>query len=171
MLSKITLASLTSAQVKSFRDKMVKKYDDYYDGDDFETEEIIRKSKDSANRVMNMFKAAMNLAYRNDYINSDAAWKKVPSFRGVGRSRKIFFTDEEVTSLLMATSGQFQNLLQVAINTGVRYGEIRSIKVADFDLKLKTLHLARGKTGERTVFLSDQTIALFSRLTKLRHPS
>jgi len=170
-LSKIILANITSAQVKSFRDKMVKKFDDYHEGDDFETEEIIRKSKDSANRVMNMFKAAMNLAYRNDYVNSDAAWKKVPGFRGVGRSRKVFFTDEEVTSLLMATEGQFQNLLQVALNTGARYGEIRSIKVSDFDMKQKTLLLARGKTGERIVFLSDQTIVLLNRLIKLRHPT
>jgi len=170
-LSKIILANLTSAQVKFFRDKMVKKFDDYHEGDDFETEEIIRKSKDSANRVMNMFKAAMNLAYRNDYVNSDAAWKKVPSFRGVGRSRKVFFTDEQVTSLLMVTDGQFQNLLQIAVNTGARYGEVRSLKVSDLDVKQKTLYLARGKTGERVVFLSEQTMTLLNRLTKLRHPT
>lgn len=165
-LEKITLANLTSLQVKSFRDNMVIKQDN----DDLESKERTRKSRDSANRVMGMFKAAMNLAYRNGFINTDAPWKKVPSFRCVGRSRKIFLTDDQVSSLLSVTTGQFRQLLQVALNTGARYGELRTAKVVDFDGKQKTLRLT-GKTGTRTVFLSEQAIGILTQASKLKHPN
>jgi len=168
-LTKIMISSLTSFQVKSFRDSMIKRCG--ADEGEFESEEKIRQSKDSANRVMNMFKAAMNLAYRNDFVNSDAAWKKVPCFKGVSRSRKIFFTDEEVTSLLSTTRGKFQQLIQLALNTGARYGELRAAKVSDFDTKQKSLYLSRGKTGERVVFLSEQTVSILKDIVKLRHPT
>jgi hypothetical protein len=51
-LAKTLISTLTSLQVRALRNKMVKKQD----GESIETKEKIRKSKDSANRVMNMFK-------------------------------------------------------------------------------------------------------------------
>jgi len=165
-LAKTKLSKLATSQVKSFRDSMVKTID----SDDYESLEIIRKSKDSANRVMNMFKAAMNLAYRNDYTSHDASWRKVLSFKKVSKNRDIFFTDSQVNSLLLASTGAFRKLLELAINTGARFGELRKLKVKDFDPKQMTLQLS-GKTGSRTCFLSQQATTLLKKLTKLKLPN
>lgn len=164
-LAKTKLSQLATNKVKSFRDGMVKTIDN----DDYESSEKIRKSKDSANRVMNMFKAALNLAYRNDFVSNDAPWRKVLSFKKVSRSRDIFFTDAQVNSLLLASNSDFRQLLELAINTGARYGELRELKAKDFDPKQMTLQLS-GKTGTRTCFLSQQTTTLLKELSKLKLP-
>jgi len=165
-LAKTKLSKLATNQVKSFRDSMVK----IIDSDQYEALEVARKSKDSANRVMNMFKAAMNLAYRNDYTSHDASWRKVPSFKRVSKNRDIFFTDSQVNSLLISSTASFRELLELAVNTGARYGELRHLQVKDFDPKQMTLQLS-GKTGTRTCFLSQQACALLKELSKLKLPN
>jgi len=164
-LDKTKLSKLATNQVKSFRDSMVKTID----SDEYEALEVVRKSKDSANRVMNMFKAAMNLAYRNDYTSHDAPWRKAPGFKRVSKNRDIFFTNAQVSSLLLASSSDFRQLLELAINTGARYGELRKLKVKDFDPKQMTMQLS-GKTGTRTCFLSQQATKLLKQLSKLKLP-
>jgi integrase len=110
------------------------------------------------------------MAYRNEYVNSDAAWRRVTNFRKVSRSRDIFFTDESVNDFLKVISGNFKQLIQLALNTGARYSELRFAKVGDFDAEQKTLTLS-GKTGKRTVFLSTHTTSVLKQITKLRHPT
>lgn len=160
-LLKSKLATLTTRQVKAFRDGMVK---------DDEDPEVIRKSKDSANRVMNMLKAALNLSYRNGMVNSDAAWKRVESFRNVGKARILFLTDEQVDALLESTTGGLHNLIELAVHTGARYGELCTARVGDFDAVEGTLYL-NGKTGSRTAYLSDSTVSLVKRLVKRKFPT
>lgn len=160
-LLKSKLTTLTTRQVKAFRDGMVK---------DDENAEVIRKSKDSANRVMNMLKAALNLAYRNGLVNSDAAWKRVESFRNVGKARILFLTDVQVDALLESTTGGLHDLIEVAVHTGARYGELCTARVGDFDAVEGTLYLT-GKTGSRTAYLSDDTVSLVKRLVKRKLPT
>ena len=74
----VALPKLTTRQVKTWRDGLVRVSDDSED---------VRKSKDSANRVLSMAKAAFNLAFRSGLVNSDMAWKRVPGFKDVGEAR------------------------------------------------------------------------------------
>jgi len=120
-LAKTELSKLTSRHVRAFRDGMVKQ--------SINDPDLVRKSKDSANRVMNMLKAALNFAFRNDMVNSDAAWKKVGSFHGVGKGRELFLTDTQAANLINAVDGAFQDLLLIALYTGARYGELRMARV------------------------------------------
>ena len=160
-LARLQVSKLTSKHVRDFRDGMISQsLTDY---------EKVRKSKDSANRVMNMLKAALNLAFRNDMVNSDVAWKRVRSFHGVGKSRELFITDTQAEELIEASSGGFRDLLLLGLNTGARYGELRKAKVRDFDSLNKTLTLS-GKTGERLVYLSQQSTDILLRITKPRLP-
>lgn len=160
-LGKKELASITSTQLTTFRNAMVKKSDD---------PEAVRKSRDTANRIMNMVKAAFNLAYRNEHITSDGAWKKVKSFAGVGRARILFLTDKEVSTLLEHTSEQFKNLVKAAILTGARYGELADAKVRDYSEHDRTVHLT-GKTGSRTTFLSVSGAELFTAQVNDKKPN
>lgn len=166
-LKKTLLIKVSTMQVKNMQYKMVKQFDEDTD----ENAEKVRKSKDSANRVMNMFRAALNMAFRNDYVQSDSAWRKVKNFRGVAQSRKIFWTDQEVQNLISASSGYFRFLLQAALYTGARYGELAQMKVADYDSLNKVINLKQGKTGQRQIYLSNVAGKLFDELTRLKHPN
>ncbi|WP_339778682.1 tyrosine-type recombinase/integrase [uncultured Methylophaga sp.] len=166
-LKKTLLVKVSTMQVKNMQYKMVRQFDE----DTEENTEKIRKSKDSANRVMNMFRATLNMAFRNDYVQSDTAWRKVKNFRGVAQSRKIFWTDREVQNLIKLSSGHFRLLLQAGLYTGARYGELAQMKVADYDSSNKVINLKHGKTGQRQIYLSDAAGKLFDELTRLKHPN
>ncbi|MEW8351953.1 MAG: tyrosine-type recombinase/integrase [Candidatus Thiodiazotropha taylori] len=154
------LGKLTPAQIKRWRDGLVRIS---------ENEEDVRRSKDNANRILSVAKAAFNLAYRNGLVDSDRAWKIVQSFRDVGDSRKLFLTDKQINSLLTHTKGGFHNLIKAAVLTGARYGELASVKVRDFDKAHGTLRL-EGKTGKRDGYLSDEAIAFLKEICKERLP-
>ncbi len=159
-LGKVELIKLTTRQLKTWRDGMVRVSSD---------PEQVRKSKDSANRILAQAKAAFNLAYRSGMINSDTAWKRVPAFRDVGEARKLFLTDKQVKRLLEHIEGGFHNLVRAAVLTGARYGELAAARVRDLDLAHGSLRLA-GKTGTRHSYLADDGLAFFRALSRDKLP-
>lgn len=165
-LKKTLLVKITTIQVKNMQYKMVKQFDKESE----ENKEKTRKSKDSANRVMNMFRAALNLAFRNDFVQSDAAWRKVKNFKGVAQSRKIFLTDHQVQKLLKVSSGHFRQLLEAGIYTGARYGELAQMTVGDYNAPNQVINLRLGKTGQRQIYLNATALELFDDWTRSKHP-
>lgn len=157
---KSELGKLTPAQIKRWRDGLVQISED---------EEKVRRSKDNANRIYDVAKAAFNLAYRNGLVDSDRAWKIVRAFRDVGDNRKLFLTDKQVSALLAHTKSGFHNLIKAAVLTGARYGELTSARVHDLDRLNGTLRL-EGKTGKRDSYLSDDALTFFKEITKDRLP-
>ncbi|MES9874843.1 MAG: tyrosine-type recombinase/integrase [Candidatus Sedimenticola sp. 6PFRAG7] len=160
-LGKVELVRLTTAQIKRWRDGLVKVSDD---------PEVVRKSKDTANRVLSISKAAFNLAFRSGLAGSDTAWRRVAAFKGVGENRKLFLTETQVDSLLEAASDGFKLLIRGAILTGARYGELATARVHDLDVINGTLRLD-GKTGPRDCYLSDDALKFFKGVSKNRLPS
>lgn len=162
-LGSILLKDLTTARFRKWRDSMVKgpKHKDVInEPDELVQAEIIRRSKDSANRVLSMAKAAFNLAFKEGAVPSDVAWKRVSSFKDVGANRELFLTPKQVKDLLNKTEGGLHNLIQAGIYTGARAGELTALLVRDFDPKEGTLHID-GKTGKRITYLSKTAITFF----------
>jgi integrase len=159
-LGKVELRKLTTRQLKSWHIGLVKT-----DGDP----EVVRKSKDSANRILSQAKAAFNVAYRSGLVNSDTAWKRVSAFRDVGEARKLFLTDKQVNDLLKYSSGGFHDLVYGAVLTGARYGELASARVHDLDLVHGALILT-GKTGSRQCYLADDALTFFRKLSHDKLP-
>jgi hypothetical protein len=52
--------------------------------------DVRRRSQDTANRILTILKAALNLAFADEAnnIGTDAAWRRVKPFRDVARSRE-----------------------------------------------------------------------------------
>ncbi|MCG8016824.1 MAG: tyrosine-type recombinase/integrase [Candidatus Thiodiazotropha sp. 'RUGA'] len=160
-LGSVELSRLTTVRLKRWRDGLVKESED---------PEVVRKSKDTANRVLSMAKAAFNLAFRSGSAGSDTAWRRVPAFKDVGENRKLFLTTAQVDALVNNSKGQFKNLIIAARLTGARYGELANAKVQDLDPFNGTL-LLEGKTGSRYCYLSDDALTFFNKLTKDRLPT
>jgi integrase len=150
---------LTKLKTKALRDWLNGQV--VTDGDEDEK----RKSKDSANRNLATFKAALNHALRDRLVLTDEGWKTVTPFKDVGDRRDHFLTTEQRKKLLDACPDDLRNLVTALLLTPARPGEIASATAQDYDRLNGSLTL-RGKTGERVVTLSSQAVTFFAEQAK-----
>jgi integrase len=130
------------------------------------SEDAIRRRKSSANRTWTILRAALNHAFRDELVVSDAAWRKVKSFKDVDAARVRYLTVEQARRFLNATDSEFLPLAQAALQTGCRYSELARLEVADFNPDSGTLAIRRSKSGKaRHVVLSDEGVLFFRQLT------
>ncbi len=132
--------------------------------------DVLRKRKASANRTLTVFKAILNRAWRNGKVKDNAQWRRVKPFENVDEARKIFLQEDQCRRLINAAQGDFREYVRALLYTGARPGkELEHIRVRDFDAATGTIHIPDGKTGARDVFLTDEAVEFFSRLTTGRH--
>jgi integrase len=156
------ISSLTKTQLDRWLTSQVKIADD---------PEEVRRSKDSANRVLSMVKALLNHAVRDpaNGITDDSAWRLVKPFHGVAKPRSIRYSPEEVGRLIKSAPDQaIYNLIKGAYLTGARSGELTKAFVKDFDEKTKTLWINSGKTGSRNIILQSDAANFLAELCKDR---
>jgi len=162
--SDVLIADLTKTALDKWRASMVIKSDD---------PERIRRSKDSANRVLTMVKALLNHAMRDPAhgLTDDSAWRFVQPFYDVSKPRDIRYTDDEVRRLVRSAGDKATaNLITGAYLTGARYGELAEARISHFDARTKTLRVNVGKTGTRTIILQTSAAEFFKRLATKRSP-
>ncbi len=177
-LGHIACADITATEISNWLERMSSSRSRHngtpYDNTPLssrDSAETIRRRKSSANRVFTIFRAAMNRAWRKDLIVSDTAWRKVKTFQNVDAARERYLEIDECKRLLESTSGNFRNLIEAAMQTGARFGELSAIKVADLNKKSGTLYIRKSKTDKpRDIILTDEGLAFFSRITSGRNP-
>jgi integrase len=129
-----------------------------------DSDEGKRKRRVSANRVLIVLRAALNAAFANGLVSTDAAWRRVKRFKGVDVERERFLSTDEIRRLLNACQGDFRKLVQAALATGCRYGELTGLLVNDFQRDSGTLKIRTSKAGKpRIVWLTTEAQALFTR--------
>ena len=79
-LGSIPLAKLTTKRVKRWQIDLIATSNDA---------EKVRKSQDSANRTYTILRSALNSAFRDGAVQSDAAWRRVRPFPNVTRARSV----------------------------------------------------------------------------------
>lgn len=125
--------------------------------------EGLRRRRESANRILTVLKAALNLAYQHDKTRSKAAWEAVKAYRDVSASKIRYLNDKEAKALVVACEVPFQQLVAAALLTGARYGELAEMRVGDFDVTAGTVHIPRSKSGKsRHIFLTDDGQRVFA---------
>jgi integrase len=128
--------------------------------------EFLRCRRVSANRIRTILFAALNLAYRDGKVASDAAWRQVKPFQRVDAARIRYLTVAESQRLINAAASDFRQLVQAALLTGARYGELARLEVRDFNPDTGTLLIPTSKSGKpRHVVLTEEGLAFFTRLT------
>ena len=158
--------TLTLDELKTWRNAMAAEADQ-------EDAEDVRRAKDTANRVMSMLKAALNLAIADDDngIVTDKAWRLLKAFQDVGQARHVHLDRDQVKRLLNKAQGGLRRLLTGMLLTGVRPGnEIRFMRVRDFSAETSTVHVSNSKTGPRDVVLTAEGVKFFKEITAGRHP-
>ncbi len=127
--------------------------------------DAMRARRASANRILTYLKAALNLAYREQRVPSDDAWRRVEPFKNVGQPRIRYLSDEEAVRLINASDADFRDMVRAALVTGCRYGELAAARLQDLNLSAGHLHIPVTKAHKaRAVTLTEEGKELFKRL-------
>jgi integrase len=127
-----------------------------------------RKRQASANRCLDLIRAALNLARRNHKktgVKSSEAWDDVERFKGVHIPRSRFLTVAESQRLINGSDTDFRILVRAALETGARYSELARLRVSDFNPEGGTLHIRKSKAHkDRHVVLTEDGGEFFADL-------
>jgi integrase len=128
-------------------------------------------AKSSQNRNLASFKAALNLAVAHRRVNPAVAqeWRAVKKLQNATNRRTLFLDLGQRRALLSACDGALRDLVEAAMLTGSRPGELVRMKRSQFDARTATATF-NGKTGPRAVPLSPAATSLFKRLAKGKLP-
>jgi integrase len=170
-LGDVRVEDLSTAQIRAWHSALAKtpprlrtgkdqrqRYAEFDESDDGK-----RRRRASANRVLTILRAALTFAFREGQVASDLAWRRVRPFKGVASARAHYLTVAEAKRLINACQGEFRCLVQGALLSGCRYGELCRLTVADFNPDAGTLLVRRSKSAKpRHVLLTDEATALFA---------
>jgi integrase len=128
--------------------------------------DALRRRRSTANRTLTILKAALNYAWREGKTPSDDAWRRVRPFPEADAARVRYLATDEARRLLNGCDKDFRNIVEAALLTGARYGELAALTIADFNRDSGTVHIRTSKAGRaRHVVLNDEGRALFERLS------
>lgn len=113
----------------------------------FKTERAQQVSVATTNRALSLLKSMFNRAVEWDKTKNNPV-RKIKLFKE-NNKRLRFLEQEEITKLLSNCSNHLYPIVIVAINTGMRKGEILSLKWHDIDFQRDVAHLLNTKSGEK----------------------
>jgi integrase len=129
---------------------------------DINNPETLRQRKENANRVLRTLRAILNLAYSNEKVKSQTAWSTLKEFPDVAKLRTEYLTVEEGSRFIEVCPLDFRKLVQGALFTGCRYGELCKLKVEAFNTQIACLTVMQGKTHKtKEVYLTPEEADFF----------
>lgn len=124
-----------------------------------------RKRRTTANRVLTILKAALNMAYEDGRVPSDSAWRRVKGFKGVDSPKVVYLEEPAVANLLDACEPAFRDLVKGALLTGCRYGELIALQVGDVKPDQGAIQIRQSKSSKpRYVYLNEDGARFFTQL-------
>jgi integrase len=121
-------------------------------------------SKSTANRYLALLKKMLNLAAEEGYLETNPA-AKIRLFPEKDHLKERILTEEEEARLLSASYPVLRTAIIVALNTGMRHGEILGLSWDQIDFKRMTLTVEKTKSGRpRTIPLNPPLLRELERL-------
>ncbi len=78
------------------------------------------------------------------------------------KRRERYLSESELKNILSVSSGYLRNIIIIAINTGMRSGEIFNLKWQNIDYTLRRIHVTNTKTNkDRFIPINDYLFATF----------
>jgi hypothetical protein len=85
---------------------------------DLKDPDAVRQRRATANRILGVLKAALNLAFREGHVASDKAWRRAKPFREASAPKIRYLDHAEAQRLVNACDPAFRPLVQCALSTG-----------------------------------------------------
>jgi integrase len=164
---RIVTTMLNGEEVQRVRERATDKLEaQAYRDVDMDDPAVQRQRQASANRILTVLKAALNFAHQERKVASKEAWDAVKPFRKVDVPKIRFLSSEEVAELIPHCEDSFRKLVQGALVTGCRYGELTAMSKLAFEPENGRVYVAESKNGEaRYVDLNDEGVAFFAAQT------
>jgi len=135
--------------------------------DKFKTHRIKEVAPATVNRNLACLKSMFNKAIEWGKAKENPV-KKIKLFKE-NNKRLRYLEKEEIAKLLASCNGRVKPIVVVALNTGMRRGEILGLKWKDLDFRRNLIYLYNTKNGEkREVPMNEQVKTALIRVGK--HP-
>lgn len=129
-------------------------------------DEEVRARRSTANRLLTVLKAALNHAFHEGKVAADEPWRKVKPFREADCAVVRYLNADECRRIVNACPADFRAIVQGALATGCRYGELCRMVASDFNAEAGTVSVRLSKAGKvRHIALADEGRALFRSVT------
>jgi hypothetical protein len=90
--------------------------------------------------VLTVLKAALNHAFREGRVPNEEAWRRAKPFREADAARVRYLSHDEARPLVNATEAGLRQMVQVALLTGCRYGELTAPSLGRFPWRSRHDH-------------------------------
>lgn len=160
-ISRVPLARLRAERIREWRDGLM-----------LEKEGGRAPSPGAVNRTLTAFKAALNLAVHDRHASAELTMelRRVKPLPGGKKRRDLYLDLKQRRALLKAATGAARDLIEAAILTGARAGELVKATRSQFDSRTKSMTFITGKGNDgprsRTVPISADAVTLFTRLAE-----
>lgn len=161
-LTNTMLTRLTTSQISAWRQKLTTEPIILQDRTKLSTKP---KSAGSINREMAVLKAALNLAVRDGFATSDAAWKHslTPVKNATGR-RECYLDAAQRKALVASAPNDLAALLMALSLVPLRPGAMAALTVSNLDKRLSVLTVGKDKAGrDRKIKLPPVTTEFFAK--------
>lgn len=132
-----------------------------------------RRTASSVNREMAVLKAALNLAVKDGYATSDAAWiNKLAPIKDATQRRDCYLDADQRRALIENAPPDLAGFLKALSLVPLRPGAVAALTANNFDKRLGVLTVGKDKHGrDRKITLPQQTAAFFSQQAKDKLPT
>ncbi len=121
-------------------------------------------SKSTTNRFLTLLKKMINLAIDWGYLDNNPA-TKVKMFAEHDNLKEKVLSDEEEQKLLYASPDHLRPIIIMALNTGMRRGEILNLKWQDVDFERRIISVKKTKSGRtRSIPINDSLLNILEDL-------
>ena len=118
--------------------------------------ERVRRRKATLNRQLALLRGALTLAFVNRRIDSDAEWRRVSYFRHAQAPAPRPIAPEAIEILRNNAPTELRRLIDAALHTGCRFGELSNLRCRDLVAATRKLAVPPAKRSPgRTVVLSE----------------
>ena len=169
-LSNTPLVKLSAGQVNDWRVKLSKTPSLKQDKTKIGTK---ARAPSTVNREMAILKAALNLAVRDGYATSDAAWKyKLTPIKDATGRRDCYLDADQRRALIANAPSDLALLLKALSLLPLRPGAVAALTAGNFDKRLSVLTLGKDKSGkDRKIPLPPATAAFFAEQARDKLPA
>ena len=133
-------------------------------------QDVRRRRRTNANNAFYDLRGALDMAFGDGHIASNAAWRDVKVFKTAHRPRVDILTWEQAKRMVDLAQPEFRRLILAALYTGCRISEIFKMKVGDLEHSRAALYVNPVKSIRgRTIALPDEGYEFFRTLAKGRN--
>lgn len=150
---RLTMDKLRAKHIKEWRDAIA-----------------VTSAPATVNRNLAVLLAAFNMAHQEKLVADDSPWRGIKKVSVPDNRRERVLRADERARLLDACDEDLRAFIDGLMLTGARPGELAQVTVACFDPFHDTLRFPKGKTGGRSVPISDKMATLCRAQSKAKLP-